>query len=347
MAVAVKSMSEGTGKSGAMSLPMASLAGALYVLASIAIVTQAVPLLWAKGVSAWLPPWASFIDAAGLIVVLLFAVGVLAFLGMTLVGPNPPRGLRAGVFTVLVWLAASYVVGSMLGRFGGWITGSETVGLAVMIIGAVAMLFWGWTILQKPKTPVRMEQFEAQGWFTTDRYKPTQGLRVRRATMLGLLVLLGSGVWVLQSHGTLLSGEKDWVLHVPFTKQVTDGVGANNQPITVITERFIPILPDVEITLPIILAALAFWISFRIVNWPTFGDFLIATEAEVNKISWATRKSVIQDTIVVLSTVFLLTIFLFGVDLLWGAVLGWDKIGILRLKPSQPAATRQADQIDW
>jgi preprotein translocase SecE subunit len=347
MAVAVKTTSEGTGKSGATNLPMASLAGALYVLASTAIVTQAVPLLWAKGVSAWLPPWASFIDTAGLIVVLLFAVGALVVLGMTLVGPNPPRGIRAGVFTVLFWLAASYFVGSIFGRFAGWISGSEAVGLSVLLVAAGAMLFWGWTLLQKRSAPDRLEQFEAQGWFTTDRYKPTQGLRVRRATMLGLLVLLGSGVWVLQSHGTILGAEKDWVVHVPFTKQVTETIAANGQTVTTITERIIPILPDVEITLPIILAALAFWISFRLVNWPLFADFLIATEAEVNKISWASRKSVIQDTVVVLCTLVLLTVFLFGVDLVWGAVLGWDKIGILRLKPSQPAATRQADQIDW
>ena len=97
----------------------------------------------------------------------------------------------------------------------------------------------------------------------------------------------------------------------------------------------------------VILAAASFWISFRVVNWPVFADFLIATEAEVNKISWASRKSVVQDTVVVLTTVFLLTVFLFGVDLLWGAILGWEKIGILRLKPQQPAAAQKADQIDW
>jgi preprotein translocase SecE subunit len=198
-----------------------------------------------------------------------------------------------------------------------------------MAIAAAGMIFWGWTLLQRRSTPANFERFEAQGWFTSERYKPTQGLRVRRATMLGLLVLLGSGVWVLHNHASLASVEKDWVLTIPFTN------------------IHIPLLPDVEITLPILLAAGAFWVSFRVVNWPMFADFLIATEAEVNKISWASRKSVVQDTIVVLSTVLLLTVFLFGVDLLWGALLGWEKIGILKLNPQQPAASKPADQIDW
>jgi preprotein translocase SecE subunit len=78
-----------------------------------------------------------------------------------------------------------------------------------------------------------------------------------------------------------------------------------------------------------------------------FADFLIATEAEVNKISWPTRKSVVQDTIVVLTTVFLLTVFLFVVDLAWGYILGSKWVGILRLEPNKPAAAQQADQIDW
>jgi len=221
------------------------------------------------------------------------------------------------------------MVAIVVGQVLGWITGLSTVGLAAMAVAGIGILAWGWALLRRPKTPASLERFEAQGWFSAERYKPNQGLRVRRATMLGLLLLLGSGVWVLHNHGSLASAERDWILTIPFTN------------------LRIPILPDIEITLPIILAAAAFWISYRVVNWPMFADFLIATEAEVNKISWASRKSVIQDTVVVLSTVFLLTIFLFGVDLLWGALLGWEKIGILRLKPPQPAATKQADQIDW
>ena len=50
------------------------------------------------------------------------------------------------------------------------------------------------------------------------------------------------------------------------------------------------------------------WRAWRgMVNFPAFADFLIATEAEMNKVSWTTRKRLVQDTIVVLTTVVLMT----------------------------------------
>lgn len=328
MAVAVKNSTESTTRSGPASLIAASLGGAIFVLGSIAIVAQVIPRLWTAGVSSWLPQSLSFVDAAGLIVALVAAVVALAMLGKSLLGSNPPRGIRAGVFTVLVWLLLTVWIATLVGRFFGWMTGAQTVGLAGLAITAAGMLFLGWRLLQRPTTPDSLEAFEAQGWFSADRYKPTQGLRVRRATMLGLLLILGAGVWVL-SDQNLGAGGKDWVLKIPFTNWE------------------IPLLPDVAITLPVVLGALVFWFSYRVVNWPVFADFLIATEAEVNKISWPTRKSVVQDTIVVLSTVFLLTVFLFAVDLAWGALLGSKWVGILRLETTKPANAQQAEQIDW
>lgn len=328
MAVAVKNSTETTTRSGPTSLIAASLGGALYVLVGIAIVAQVIPRLWSAGVSSWMPASLSFVDAAGLIVALVAAVAALVVFGKTLFGSNSPAGIRAGVFTVLVWLLLTVWVATVVGRFFGWLTGAEALGLAGLAIGAAGMLFLGWRLAQRPKTPETLLKFESQGWFSADRYKPMQGLRVRRATMLGLLVLLGAGVWVL-SDQNLGAGGKDWVLRIPYT---------NWQ---------IPLLPDVAITLPVVLGALAFWISYRLVNWPIFADFLIATEAEVNKISWPSRKSVVQDTIVVLTTVFLLTVFLFAVDLAWGALLGSKWVGILRLESTKPAAGQQADRIDW
>ena len=59
-------------------------------------------------------------------------------------------------------------------------------------------------------------------------------------------------------------------------------------------------LPDLQFTVPLILIAATLWFAWRAVNYPTFGDFLIATEAEINKVSW-TREALIRDTIVVLT----------------------------------------------
>ena len=76
----------------------------------------------------------------------------------------------------------------------------------------------------------------------------------------------------------------------------------------------------------LLLAAMGIWFAWRAVNFPTFADFLIATEAELNKVSWTSRKRLVQDTIVVLVTLFLFTIFLLVVDATWGWVLSRETL---------------------
>ncbi len=58
------------------------------------------------------------------------------------------------------------------------------------------------------------------------------------------------------------------------------------------------------------------WVIFRIVHFPPFAEFLIATEAEMNKVSWTNKEDLIRATTVVLATVVLMTVFLFMVDTL-------------------------------
>ena len=43
--------------------------------------------------------------------------------------------------------------------------------------------------------------------------------------------------------------------------------------------------PHVQWGIPAVLLVLGLWVSFRIVNMPNFADFLIAVEAEMNKVS--------------------------------------------------------------
>ena len=81
------------------------------------------------------------------------------------------------------------------------------------------------------------------------------------------------------------------------------------------------------------------WVAWRAVNYPVFADFLIATEAEINKVSWTSRKALIRDTIVVLTTLFLMTVFLFVVDLFWNAVLSSHYIGVRPTAEERAAAT--------
>lgn len=64
----------------------------------------------------------------------------------------------------------------------------------------------------------------------------------------------------------------------------------------------------------ILLAGL--WLGYRIVNYPPFADFLIAVEAEMNKVSWPSQNEIIRSSIVVIAMILSLTIVVFGFDLL-------------------------------
>ena len=70
------------------------------------------------------------------------------------------------------------------------------------------------------------------------------------------------------------------------------------------------------------------WICFRAVNMPRFADFLIAVEAEMNKVSWPSRGELMRSAAVVIFVIFFLSMILFGFDILWGLL--FEKIGILK-----------------
>ena len=72
------------------------------------------------------------------------------------------------------------------------------------------------------------------------------------------------------------------------------------------------------------------WLTFRLLQFPPFVEFLIATEAEMNKVSWTSRDDLKRATTVVLVTVLFMAVFLFGVDWLWSLLL--HAIGVLRFR---------------
>ena len=69
--------------------------------------------------------------------------------------------------------------------------------------------------------------------------------------------------------------------------------------------------------LPMFLVFGGFWLAFRAVNIPWFADFLIAVEAEMNKVSWPSRAEMFRTTLVVILTIFGLAFVLFSYDLIW------------------------------
>jgi preprotein translocase subunit SecE len=62
---------------------------------------------------------------------------------------------------------------------------------------------------------------------------------------------------------------------------------------------------------------MGFWFSFRLVNYSKFADFLIAVEAEMNKVTWPSRELLVRGSMVVIFVIFFMAFLLFGFDMLW------------------------------
>jgi len=126
----------------------------------------------------------------------------------------------------------------------------------------------------------------------TPPYKPTQGWYARLWTGVGLGALLAVGVWRL------------YELLKPSSS------------------------PLARLGIPVLVGTALAWFVFRLIHYPPFADFLIATEAEMNKVSWTSKADLQRATSVVLVTVALMSVFLFGVDWVWSSLL--QLIGVLR-----------------
>jgi preprotein translocase SecE subunit len=324
MAVAVKNSTEATSTGFRYPLAVGSLVGVVYVIVSLALILFGLPALWWEVLGR--DP-SSFIDIALLMGAMVAAVVGLVYIGAKLAGPHPPHGLRAGVFVgfigLLLLVLVTQAVGVTLEDWGF----APLVGIPATIVLAVLLLFFFVRAFFRPGFEKWLAKVEDQGWFTTVPYKASQGLRVRRGTILGILALAGCGIYTIWMRNPL---KGDWDLALPYTDDLV-----------------LPLLPYKRYTLTLIFALAALWIAWRVVNYPTFADFLIATEAEMNKVSWTTRKRLIQDTSVVLVTVVLLTVFLFFVDVLWIKILSNRLIEVLRIDTTAQQAPTASEKPEY
>lgn len=235
----------------------------------------------------------------------LGGLAVAVFAAGRVAGLNPARGLRGGlILTVSALIALAWVAHALAVNLAG-----TAFGLPVVIVVAVAAVFGVYRMLTSGTGRGWANTLEDHGWADYHSYKRTQGLHVRRYTMIGALLVGLSGAWAV--FHSQMAGTGDAAFTVPFT------------------DLKVPLLPARELLVPVLLAAATLWVSWRLVNVPVFADFLIATEAEMNKVSWTSRKKLIQDTIVVLVCVVLLTLFLLVIDLFWGWLLSQRFIGVL------------------
>jgi preprotein translocase SecE subunit len=430
MAVAVKNTPEAESASLLDRMAIASLAGTAYVVGTLGIVFGLIPSVWQS--LGWGGGTALLVRG---LVQLGVLVALLAF-GARLLAPKAVVGVRAGIFVGL----AGFLLILLLTRWASlWMEHwsyesgliSPLLGSTLTAVFGVALLVIGGRLLLRPGTERFLVNLEEQGWFHFRPYKAMQGVRVRRGTIFGILLLIGAGIWTMLSHGTVRRGPQDWMLNVPFTGRVVleskgdvsaeelakfapdwerrltehtlvvdrstfdelnksvdpnrfvkiiepgaadfqvnqlverskyneevrklkqsgepePQVGPPELASGPLTYRSLTLLPAIQFTVPLLMLVGGIWLAWRIVNVPVFADFLIATEAEMNKVSWTTQRRLVQDTLVVLVTVVLMAFYLFGMDVMWKSVLSWPPIGVLKFSSEdQKEAAQPPEDRPW
>jgi preprotein translocase subunit SecE len=128
------------------------------------------------------------------------------------------------------------------------------------------------------------------GW-----YKRNQGRIARRVTFGAFAIIVALGAWTLSKYmGGYVSDNPEWS----------------------VTQQNV-----VKYFVPLGILAVGLWASFRIVQMPTFADFLISVEGEMNKVSWPSRSELFRASLVVMFVIFFLAALLFVYDFILGEFL--------------------------
>ena len=130
---------------------------------------------------------------------------------------------------------------------------------------------------------------------STSLYKKTQGRLVRELTLISVIAITVGACWSL--YNSWLIGLDD----------------------------------NLRIGIASAIAVVICWATFRIVNYPPFAEFLIAVQAEVQKVNWPSTTELKRATIVVIVTMFFLGFVLFVYDVVWYQVL--TILGVLQVTP--------------
>ena len=124
-------------------------------------------------------------------------------------------------------------------------------------------------------------------------YKKGQGYwtRLMTAIALGLIVLLGV-VWMWDLLATVRVG---------FAQTVY-----------------------VQAAVTVVVIAVSGWFGYYLVGLkPKVVDFMIATEGEMKKVNWSSRREILGSTWVVIGFTFFIAIYCFTFDLLFKQVMTW------------------------
>ncbi len=127
--------------------------------------------------------------------------------------------------------------------------------------------------------------------------------------------------------GIYKPGQGYWTRMLSFIGAATlvlTGVAWAWQQMSVIRENTIYYQSAMAVTVIAVFGALLYWL----LNKPRIVDFMIATEAEMKKVNWPTRREIIGATWIVICGTFMIAAILFTVDLAFGKL--FLEIGILQ-----------------
>ncbi len=128
-------------------------------------------------------------------------------------------------------------------------------------------------------------------------YKPNQGKIIRQLTFVGGAVLC------------LLSGYQ--IAHMDMWRYLFGLTGSA------------ALEGGSHWVMMVLLGAVSLWVCFRAVNYPKFADFLIAVEAEMNKVQWPGKQELWRASMVVIFVIFAMAFLLFVFDIVWTFVFEW------------------------
>ncbi len=334
----------------------------------------------------------------------------------------PAKGSRTafvlgGIFFLAVFCIALALLGWMETSAGQQ---SFLISAVLVVVATIATRLFVSRFLTRPA----VADLEDQGWTSMGSYKRVQGQRVRRLTMITLIVTAVTGAMTLINAGY---GSR-WFAEVPYTGKVeivdpqngrytnpplrqgdrfsreefqrlqsdlrnkvlvggeavtatVGGAEATYRPGDLIprelatqvrnalregrregdsqdlstTDVVLPetkkvdqlglmILPGNQLKV-VALSLLGFFLVWRLVNVPSFADFLIATDSEMSKVSWPPFKKLWRDTLVVVAGMFLMGGMIMAIDWVWRGVL--TSISVLQFPSTPDDKNRSEDLKPW
>jgi preprotein translocase subunit SecE len=131
---------------------------------------------------------------------------------------------------------------------------------------------------------------------STRLYKATQGRITRQVT--------GGVIWFAFAIAAWRWFETAWGLEY-LSKLATT---PESQVVTLQLLRWV---------FPTLLLVAGIWIGYRTVNYPKIADFLIAVEAEMNKVMWPSQDELVRSSLVVIVLLLSFAAMMWVFDLIW------------------------------